>query len=132
MTTNQPQFLEVGEGSGRRRIAYVQQAAATPGAPGLMWLIGLKSDMESTKAQALAGWTKAQGLGFTRFDYSGHGQSEGRFEAATTGDWLEEAESVFKRATEGPQILVGSSTGAHIALILLRRLIENDPASAEK
>ena len=132
MTASQPQFLEVGDGSKRRRVAYLQQAAPTPGAAGLTWLIGLKSDMASTKALALAEWTKVRGLGFTRFDYSGHGQSEGRFEDATIGDWLEEAEAVFRHVAHGPQILVGSSTGAHIALVLLRRLIETDAVAAKR
>jgi len=132
MSSEEPKFLEVGEGSARRRIAYLHTAPAKPGAPGLVWLIGLKSDMVSTKAEALAQWTGARGVGLTRFDYSGHGRSEGRFEDATIGDWLAEAEAVFTRATAGPQILVGSSTGGHIALLLLRRLMRASPADAER
>ena len=132
MTERQPQFLEVGEGAHRRRIAHIAEPASKPGGTGLLWLIGLKSDMASTKALALAEWTKARGLGFTRFDYSGHGQSGGDFEAATVGDWLEEATAIFKETTRGPQILAGSSTGAHIALLLLRHLMSSDAKAARR
>jgi alpha-beta hydrolase superfamily lysophospholipase len=132
MSETEPQFLDVGEGAARRRIAYISAPPRTSGAPGLLWLIGLKSDMESTKAAALADWTAARGLGMTRFDYSGHGRSGGRFEDATIGDWLEEAVAVFTRGTKGPQIVVGSSTGGHIALLLLRRLMKESPAEAAR
>ena len=125
MAETQPQFIDVGSGAGRRRIAYLRQpAAAGAGKPGLVWLCGLKSEMVSTKAAAVAEWARAQGLGCLRFDYSGHGQSDGRFEDGTISRWLEEAEAVFSRLTEGPQILVGSSLGGYIALLLLRRLLE--------
>ena len=65
--------------------------------PGLVWLCGFKSEMRATKATAVAQWAAAQGLGCLRFDYSGHGQSEGRFEDGTVSRWLEEARSVFER-----------------------------------
>lgn len=126
------QFITVESGGAARRIAYLADPPAREGAPGLLWLTGLKSDMVSTKAEALAAWTAARGLGFTRFDYSGHGRSEGRFEAATLSDWLAESEAVFKRLTRGPQILVGSSTGAHVALMLIRRLMETAPDEARR
>jgi pimeloyl-ACP methyl ester carboxylesterase len=126
------QYLDVGSGERQRRIAYQSCPPADPGGVGLLWLIGLKSDMESTKATALADWARARGLGFTRFDYSGHGRSEGRFEDATISDWLEETVAVFCRVTEGPQIVVGSSTGAHIALLLVRHLLGTDPSEAER
>src|SRR5690606_16558881 len=71
-------------------------------------------------------------LGMTRFDYSGHGRSEGAFEDATIGDWLEESEAVFRQLTRGPQILVGSSTGGHIALLLLQRLLQTSPEDAQR
>jgi alpha-beta hydrolase superfamily lysophospholipase len=129
MTASEPQFLNVGEGASHRRIAY-KHTAADPDGASILWLIGLKSDMESTKASALAQWARERGVGCTRFDYSGHGRSGGRFEHATTGDWLEEAEAIFTRVTEGPQVLVGSSTGAHIALTLLKRLTETNASEA--
>jgi alpha-beta hydrolase superfamily lysophospholipase len=132
MTETEPLYLEVGGTGARRRIAYLSSSPAEPGDPGLVWLIGLKSDMESTKAGALAEWAASRGLGMTRFDYSGHGRSGGRFENATIGDWLEEAEAVFTEVTTGPQIVVGSSTGGHIALLLLRRLMQMRPAEARR
>lgn len=132
MGESEPQFLDVGNGDRRRRIAYISQAAARPGGPGIVWLIGLKSDMVSTKAQALAEWTAARGLGLLRFDYSGHGRSSGAFTEATIGDWLEESEAVVTQMTAGPQVLVGSSTGGHVALLLLRRLIRERPADAAR
>lgn len=132
MGARDPQFITVGDGPTARRIAYLYDAPEREGAPGLVWLTGLKSDMVSTKAEALAGWTAARGLGFARFDYSGHGRSEGRFEDATIGDWLAESVAVFTQVTRGPQILVGSSTGGHLALILIRRLMEQAPEEARR
>lgn len=132
MGAQEPQFITVGSGAAARRIAYLAAPPAREDGPGLLWLTGLKSDMTSTKAEALAAWTASRGLGCTRFDYSGHGRSEGRFEDATLSDWLEESEAVFRRLTKGPQILVGSSTGAHVALLLLRRLIEAAPQDAAR
>lgn len=131
MSGPQVQFLDVGNENTARRIAYLSQAGK-PGEPGLLWLAGLKSDMVSTKAEALSHFTADRGLGYTRFDYSGHGQSEGVFENATVGDWLEEAIAVFSGLTTGAQIVVGSSTGGHIALLLLRHLVANDPREAER
>lgn len=126
------QILEVGSGAARRRIACRLTPSRAPGRPGYFWLSGFKSDMISTKATALAGWAAARGDACTRFDYSGHGQSEGRFEDGTLSDWLEEAAEVFTRLTSGPQIVVGSSMGGHIALLLLRRLLQTAPAEASR
>lgn len=124
--------LTVGEGRARRVIAYRHEPAGTAGGAGILWLIGLKSDMASTKAEALAAWAREHTIGMTRFDYSGHGRSSGRFEDAVIGDWLEEAEAIFTSVTTGPQVVVGSSTGAHIALLLLRRLMQHSPAEAAR
>lgn len=131
MSGPQVQFLDVGSQTTARRIAYLTQAGH-PGEPGILWLAGLKSDMVSTKAEALSHFAAQRGLSYTRFDYSGHGQSEGQFENATIGDWLEEALAVFSGLTTGAQIVVGSSTGGHIALLLLRHLIANDPREAAR
>lgn len=128
----EPQFITVGHGANERRIAMLSAPPTRDGAAGLLWLTGLKSDMISTKAEALARWTAQRGIGFTRFDYSGHGRSDGVFEDATVSDWLEESEAVFRGATHGPQILVGSSTGGHLALLLLRRLMEVAPEDASR
>jgi pimeloyl-ACP methyl ester carboxylesterase len=129
MANAQAQFLDVGTGAARRRIAYVTQPG---GAPGLLWLQGFKSDMAGTKAEALSRWAGRKGLAFTRFDYSGHGQSEGRFEDGTIGRWLEETHEVFTRLTRGAQIVIGSSMGGYIALLLLNRLTAEMPAAAAR
>jgi len=132
MTEPQPQFIEVGSGDARRRIAYRREVRNEAGRPGLLWLAGLKSDMASTKATALAEYAAKTGVDCVRFDYSGHGLSGGPFEEGNIGRWLEEAETVFRTVAPGPRILVGSSTGGHIALLLLKRLLEQDPAVAER
>lgn len=132
MSADEPQFLEVGDGAKRRGIAYIHQPPPATGGTGLIWLIGLKSDMISTKAEALAEWAPQNGFGLTRFDYSGHGRSEGDFLHATIGDWLEESRAVFKQVTSGPQIVLGSSTGGHLALLLLRDLLRSDPMEAAR
>jgi pimeloyl-ACP methyl ester carboxylesterase len=124
LSESEPQFLDVGPGEvvSARRIAYRVDRAPADGI-GLFWLPGYKSDMASTKATELAAFARAKGYGCTRFDYSGHGVSSGAFEEGTIGAWLEEAEAVFRRLTEGRQIIVGSSMGGYIALLLLRRLM---------
>ena len=132
MDENQPQFLVVGSGPDQRRIAYLRARGAAAGKAGVVWLCGLKSEMTSTKASALAGWAREQGLDCLRFDYSGHGQSEGRFEDSTLGRWLEEARAAFSQLTSGPQVLVGSSMGGGIALLLLRALMAEAPEDAER
>ncbi|MBE9603894.1 alpha/beta fold hydrolase [Acetobacteraceae bacterium H6797] len=90
-------------------------------APGIVFLGGFRSDMEGSKALFLRDWCAAQGLGFLRFDYSGHGQSGGRFEEGTIGQWAADAALVIEALTTGPQILVGSSMGGWISLLLARR-----------
>ena len=119
MSDTPPQFLAVGDGPHSRRIAYLRpdHAAATR-EPGIVWLCGLKSEMTSTKASAVAAWAAGQRLPCLRFDYSGHGQSDGKFEEGTVSRWLEDTRAVFTRLTEGPQVLVGSSMGGYLALLL--------------
>ena len=92
------------------------------GGPGIVWLGGFASDMASTKAGYLDAFAAERGRAFLRFDYSGHGESEGRFEDACIGDWLAQAEGAFEQSTTGPQIVVGSSMGGWLALLLARRL----------
>lgn len=108
--------IEVGVGANARTIAVIRREGA---APGLFWLGGFRSDMAGTKALALDAHGAARGLAVTRFDYSGHGVSGGAFEAGTLSRWTEEALAVFATTT-GPQILVGSSMGGWIALLLAR------------
>ena len=92
--------------------------------------------MVSTKAAALAEWCGAKGIALTRFDYSGHGQSEGqlgsKFEDGTLGRWIEEARAVIEQRTTGRQVLIGSSMGGAITLALLRRLMVEHPAEATR
>jgi len=113
--------IEVGEGGDRRSIAVLRRDGATPG---VFWLGGFRSDMTGTKAEALDRWAAASGRACTRFDYSGHGSSGGRFEDGTISRWLEEAAAVLERCAPGPQVLVGSSMGGWIALLLARQLHE--------
>jgi pimeloyl-ACP methyl ester carboxylesterase len=132
MAGTQPQMFEVGTGAGKRCIAYLREAPASADKPGLVWLCGLKSEMTSTKATAVAGWARAERRACLRFDYSGHGQSEGRFEEGTVSRWLEETRATFEQLTQGPQVLVGSSMGGYIALLLLRALMSEAPAAAAR
>ena len=114
-----PNFVETGAGRNRRKIAY----RSRPGAgPGLVWLGGFKSDMQSTKAERLDQWAATTGRAFLRFDYSGHGESDGKFEDGTIGRWLEESLAMIRAQTSGPQVLVGSSMGGWIALLVARAL----------
>jgi pimeloyl-ACP methyl ester carboxylesterase len=92
--------------------------------PGLFWLGGFRSDMRGAKAEFLDALAERQGRAFVRFDYSGHGESEGAFADATIGLWAAQALAVFRASTEGPQIVVGSSMGGWIALLLARALAE--------
>lgn len=132
MSESEPQFLDVTSGAAPdpRRIAYRLEQAPGEGI-GLFWLSGYRSDMASTKATELALFAHANGYGCTRFDYSGHGVSGGAFEEGTIGKWLEEAEAVF-RLTRGRQIIIGSSMGGYIALLLLRRLMAAAPDEAAR
>lgn len=106
------------------RIA-VQSKVAEAGernAPGLFLLGGFKSSMDGTKASALADWAQGQGLAATRFDYSGHGASDGAFEDGTISAWLAQSIAVFDEFTSGPQIIIGSSMGGWLAMLLYRHL----------
>ncbi len=100
-----------------RRLAHHRLAGA---GPGIVFLGGFKSDMEGTKALWLEDWARARGRAFLRFDYSGHGQSSGAFTEGCIGDWAEDARAVLDALTDGPQLLVGSSMGGWIALLLAR------------
>lgn len=88
--------------------------------PGTLFLGGLASDMTGTKAAFLEACARRDGRAFLRFDYTGHGASSGRFEDGCIGDWFRDAADALDRLTEGPQVLVGSSMGGWIALLLAR------------
>src|SRR5919112_6762080 len=110
-----PAFIEVGEGSAKRKIAV---RARTGSAPGLFWLSGFNSDMQGTKALALDAWAAEHGRACVRFDYSGHGESGGALIEGTIGRWLEESVAVFEQFCAGPQVVIGSSMGGWMALLL--------------
>jgi pimeloyl-ACP methyl ester carboxylesterase len=121
-------FLAVGTGAASRRIAVRQRPGERPG---LFWLGGFKSDMRGNKAQALDAWAQTHGRALTRFDYSGHGESGGSFTDGTIGRWLEESLAVFAACCAGPQVLIGSSMGGWMGLLLVRELARQGfPAAA--
>lgn len=113
-TENSPQRLARGDG---HDIAY----HCTRGeSPGVIFLGGFRSDMTGTKATALERACRDANRAFIRFDYFGHGASSGDFRAGTIGRWFDDAVAVLDRLTTGPQLLVGSSMGGWIMLLLAR------------
>ncbi|PTM38957.1 alpha/beta hydrolase [Bosea sp. 124] len=126
MERDAPQWLEVGDGAERRRLAVLtQDGTAAP----VVWLGGFRSDMRATKAEALAQWAAEARRAFIRFDYAGHGESaepgeHGRdFARWTLSHWLDDALTVIAARCQQPPILVGSSMGGWIALLAARRLL---------
>lgn len=100
---------------GDHRLAFHRQ----PGTgPGVLFCGGLRSDMTGSKALALDAHTRSVGRACVRFDYMGHGASGGRFEDATLSTWRDDTLAVFDALTEGPQVVVGSSMGGWLALLL--------------
>ncbi len=112
-----PNFIEVAG----RKIAYDTVSGRTPT---VVFLGGLRSDMTGTKASFLAEWARQSGQAYLRLDYSGHGASSGRFADGRIGDWLADACGVIEAASDGPVVLVGSSLGGWIALLVARHLSE--------
>ena len=102
-----------------RRLAYSQIEGA---GPGVVFLGGFSSDKEGTKALDLEQWARKAGRAYLRFDYSGHGESSGDFLDGTIGDWAGDAAAIVNALADGPQVLVGSSMGGWIALLLARRM----------
>lgn len=119
MPDNDLQFVSAGSGDAARRIAVRARAGD---APGLFWMGGFRSDMKGTKAAFLDEWAAANGRACTRFDYSGHGESEGAFVDGTIGRWLEDSLAVFDAIARGPQVVIGSSMGGWLALLLANTL----------
>jgi len=113
-------------GSPARSIAVRMRGGKNPG---LFWLGGLKSDMKGTKAQALDHWAETAGRACVRFDYSGHGESSGQFTEGTIGRWLEDSLAIYAQFARGPQIVIGSSMGGWLALLLARELAEQKGAA---
>ncbi|PRY94660.1 serine aminopeptidase S33 family [Hasllibacter halocynthiae] len=112
-----PDYLDTPQ---ERRIAYERTEGT---GPPVLFLGGFRSDMQGGKAIHLEDWARRTGRAFLRFDYSGHGESEGRFEDGTIGQWAEDAEAALG-LVDGRAVLVGSSMGGWIALLLARRAPE--------
>lgn len=107
-------FLDTDKG---RRLAYHKSEGH---GPTVVFLGGLKSDMEGTKAIHLEDWARGRGQAYLRFDYSGHGESSGTFEEGCIGDWHEDTLAAIDALSDGPLIIVGSSMGGWQALLLAR------------
>lgn len=98
-------------------VAYAKTAGTSPT---VVFLGGFRSDMTGTKAVALEDWAQRTGRAFLRFDYLGHGQSSGRFEDGTIGRWLDDSLAAIDQLTTGPLVLVGSSMGGWLSLLVAR------------
>ena len=112
-------YLIAGTGADARKIAVRRRPGANPG---FVWLGGYRSDMAGTKAVAVDAWCADRGFACCRHDYSGHGESGGQFLDGTISRWTAESLAVFDAFTDGPQILVGSSMGGWVALLMAREL----------
>lgn len=112
------QFLDTEYGA---KLAYHQ---TTGQGPVVVFLGGFKSDMGGTKAIYLEDWAKREGRAFLRFDYTGHGDSSGAFEEGCIGDWARDATAAITALTQGPLVLVGSSMGGWISLLVARAMPE--------
>src|ERR1700676_396415 len=123
----EPAFIEVGKDDGGRRVAVRAPAGAQPR---LVWLGGFKSGQQGTQARALDAWATEQGRACVRFDYSGHGESGGAFIDGTIGRWLEESVAVFEQFCRGPQVVIGSSMGGWMALLLAREIAKREGSQA--
>lgn len=115
---DEPQFIDGPNG----RIAYRKSDRHKSGPDiGIVWLGGFRSDMRGTKAGFLDAWAKQFGCAFLRFDYSGHGESDGKFEDGCIGEWAGDAMAAFDTLTDRPQVLVASSMGAWIATLVAQQ-----------
>lgn len=116
-----PEFIVVGEGGKARRIAV--RCRAGDGSP-IVWLGGFRSDMGATKAMALDAWAERNGRAFLRFDYTGHGESDGVFAESTLSTWLADAQAVIETFAPKRPLLVGSSMGGWIACLIAQALTQ--------
>ncbi len=125
--------VDFEQGPGGSRLAYCQDGPADDlGRCGFFWLGGFMSNMQGSKAEALAGLARETRRPGLRFDYSGHGQSAGAFEDGTISQWLEQAIHMFIAKTTSKRIIVGSSMGGWLALLLARILMRDDPRHARR
>lgn len=116
MADDAPDFLHTPDGA---RLAYCRSEGR---APTVVFLSGFASHMGGTKALHLQRWCEARGQAFLRLDYQGHGRSSGEFEEGSVGVWAGDALAVIEAVTQGPVVLVGSSMGAWIMLLVARRI----------
>lgn len=122
--------LEFDDALGGLQLAYMRDGGRDEWGPtGFFWLGGFKSDMRGSKAEALAELARSTRRQYLRFDYSGHGESSGLFTDGTISAWLEQAVHMFLEHAKGKRIIVGSSMGGWLALLLARHLREEDPAA---
>lgn len=94
---------------------------AAGNSPGIIFCGGFRSSMTANKALAVERYCHHHGISFLRFDYRGHGKSAGCFTDYHLGDWIDDAEQILTTLSNGPQILVGSSMGAWIAMQICLR-----------
>jgi pimeloyl-ACP methyl ester carboxylesterase len=122
--------VEYEFGLSGHRLAFLRDGSLDElGDCGFFWLGGFRSEMTGTKAQAISELAHATRRTALRFDYSGHGQSSGEFEEGTISQWLEQAAHMFLTHTRNKRILVGSSMGGWLALLLARKFIQEDPSA---
>jgi pimeloyl-ACP methyl ester carboxylesterase len=114
LNNNQPELSILTRDDGAT-IAYNKSSGKSPGA---LFLTGFKSDMQGGKAIAVDKFCRDRGQAIVRFDYTGHGQSSGKFIDGTIGQWVDDAVYVLDNLTDGPQVLVGSSMGGWIMLLV--------------
>jgi pimeloyl-ACP methyl ester carboxylesterase len=125
--------IEYERGPAGERLAFIEDGPPdTSTRTGMFWLGGFMSDMEGSKATALASLARDTRRPNLRFDYSGHGKSSGDFLDGTISRWLEQAIHMFITRTGGKRIIVGSSMGAWLALLLARMLMHDDPQAAKR
>jgi len=103
---------------------YLAYAKSKGRAPTTVFLGGFRSDMTGTKAMALDAWARRTGRAYLRFDYFGHGRSSGRFEDGTIGRWLDDSLAAIDALADGKLVLVGSSMGGWLSILVALRRIE--------
>jgi pimeloyl-ACP methyl ester carboxylesterase len=120
ITDDPVQFVTVGSKDQARQIAirYHQGEKNC----GLVWLGGFKSDMRGTKAEAIAKWAQDHNTSYLRFDYSGHGESKGALDKDAISRWLEESTQIIEKFSAHPQILIGSSMGGWLAILIAQAI----------
>lgn len=124
MATDNPLPFDTLSREGGASIAYRHRPGKSEATaqyrPGVVFCGGFNSNMDGTKAERLDRFCRDEGLTYTRFDYQGHGHSSGRFEDGTIGEWFADALAILDHVTRGPQVIVGSSMGGWMAMLLTR------------